>query len=804
MTTRSRILLTALPAAALTALSVPAPARAAEWLVPAQAPTIAAGLDSAAAGDTVTVACGVYPEHGLVLKSGVTLRGATGDPACVTIDGAHHGRVMSAQAVTGVRVEGVTIQQGDVPSGDGFLGAGGAIRCDSSEVAIANCFFTGNEASRGGAVGARASDLSITDCTFLVNAANSPAWAAGGGVYAQDCNGLIARCDFLTNLAASGAVPADGGGVFLDECRLIVEDCLFDGNGAQAGAGGLYSYRRDRSTIRDCRFEGNTAGGGGAMYFEYSYANVEDCAFAGNDAASGGALFLDVNTAMRIARCTFDGNVAASFTGGVADCWRSSAVFEDCVFTGNTSGLRGGVMGWHTGTDITLRDCFARNNVTNGDGGVLWATEDATGTIEGCTFAENTAFGAGGGLHLEGDASVTVEATVIAHAAAGAAVDCTGNGAATLSCSNLFGNAGGDWTGCVASQAGAAGNLSADPLFCALASGAGAVTLPGSPCLPGNNACGVRIGTGDGGCGCPAGATILVPSQQPTIAAALAAAAPGDVVGVCDGTYTENLTLVNGVHLVGVRRDLVVVQPDGSGSPVAVVVADAITDSTVVAALRLDGAGLVPQAVEVTNGTTGLHLAKNAITGGAVCGVRNGGDSAVFLGDGTLDTANDVYGNGGATPLQLRNDNAAADSLDATLNYWGTTAYDVILTQLQGKVRSCPITDATHTKVLCAPLSALPAPEPGAARPDLRLAVSPNPFRAEAALRFALPPGQGGRLTIHDVLGRRVRSFVLPPGAAAVRWTGRDEAGAPVAPGVYFARLEASGAVSTTRLVRLR
>jgi FlgD Ig-like domain len=225
----------------------------------------------------------------------------------------------------------------------------------------------------------------------------------------------------------------------------------------------------------------------------------------------------------------------------------------------------------------------------------------------------------------------------------------------------------------------------------------------------------------------------------------------------------------------------------------------------VIAGLHLSGAGLVPQAVEVTGGTTGLHLARNTITGGALCGVRNASGSAVFLGDGTLDTANDVYGNGGATPLQFRNDNVAADSLDATLNFWGTTAYDVILTQLEGPILSCPITDATHTKVLCAPLSALGAPVPGPAVPGPHLSLGPNPFVTDAAIRFTLPPGAAGaRLTIHDVLGRRVRAFAPGPGAGAVRWSGRDEEGRSVAPGVYFVRLEAAGAIVVRRLVRLR
>jgi hypothetical protein len=78
-------------------------------------------------------------------------------------------------------------------------------------------------------------------------------------------------------------------------------------------------------------------------------------------------------------------------------------------------------------------------------------------------------------------------------------VHCGGTSAITLTCSDLYGNAGGNWTDCIADQLGQNGNIFADPLFCDVA--ADNFTLSSnSPCAPDNsNGCGL-IGAQDVGC----------------------------------------------------------------------------------------------------------------------------------------------------------------------------------------------------------------------------------------------------------------------------------------------------------------
>jgi hypothetical protein len=90
-----------------------------------------------------------------------------------------------------------------------------------------------------------------------------------------------------------------------------------------------------------------------------------------------------------------------------------------------------------------------------------------------------------------------INKSIIAFGSAGEAVWCSGTSMCTLTCSDVFGNAGGDWVGCLAGQDSVNGNFSADPLFCGAA--IGDLTLDAlSPCLA-DSVCG-RIGALGQGC----------------------------------------------------------------------------------------------------------------------------------------------------------------------------------------------------------------------------------------------------------------------------------------------------------------
>ncbi|MFN8177992.1 MAG: T9SS type A sorting domain-containing protein [bacterium] len=152
-------------------------APAATIRVPQDQPTIAAGLEAAAAGDSVVIACGTYHERDLALRNGVTVRSESGDPSCVTIDAVMTGTIFLAEnVVTPAVIEGVTITQG--------IGSdGGGMRLVTSNVVLRRCVVLGNVASqRGGGIFVAGGTLRCEDCVVVHNA-QTPPRGGGAGIF---------------------------------------------------------------------------------------------------------------------------------------------------------------------------------------------------------------------------------------------------------------------------------------------------------------------------------------------------------------------------------------------------------------------------------------------------------------------------------------------------------------------------------------------------------------------------------------------------------------------------------------------
>ena len=83
----------------------------------------------------------------------------------------------------------------------------------------------------------------------------------------------------------------------------------------------------------------------------------------------------------------------------------------------------------------------------------------------------------------------------------------------------------------------------------------------------------------------------------------------------------------------------------------------------------------------------------------------------------------------------------------------------------------------------------------------------PTPFNAEVTIPFVLAEAGPVRLVVYNLMGQQVRVLAdgwVDAGAHRVRWDGRTAAGVEAASGVYWAVLQAGGAVQTAKLALIR
>lgn len=83
----------------------------------------------------------------------------------------------------------------------------------------------------------------------------------------------------------------------------------------------------------------------------------------------------------------------------------------------------------------------------------------------------------------------------------------------------------------------------------------------------------------------------------------------------------------------------------------------------------------------------------------------------------------------------------------------------------------------------------------------------PNPFNPSTTIRFGLPTAASVRLTVYDALGREITTLIneeRSAGYLTATWNGTNDAGARVASGVYFYRLQAQPGNGNAPFVELR
>jgi hypothetical protein len=392
-------------------------ARATTWDVPGQCPTIQAGVDSAATGDTVLVANGTYTGEGNrnidLSGKGILLTSENG-PEVTIIDcgGVARGFYISTDEDTTTVVRGFTVRNGSWVSGAGFYinlaapiiegniiteNEGGygaaAIDCLNSYAVIRKNRISGNISSGGGGGAIACTGGAVTIIGNLISD-NEATYADGGGIWYWECGGII------EGNTITGNSGRDGAGICVNEGSPTVKRNTISANTSTDGSGGGIGCSNGASPlVIGNTIENNSCGDldGGGISSRDSSPTIEDNRIVGNTAAyNGGGIACRQGGAPVIVGNLIADNVA-DWGGGGIYCNGCSPMIGGNTIWGNDCGLDGGGINCDASSCPIIEGNLIVGNEALDHGGGIGCYESSP-MLDGNTVAANSADKNGGGI----------------------------------------------------------------------------------------------------------------------------------------------------------------------------------------------------------------------------------------------------------------------------------------------------------------------------------------------------------------------------------------------------------------------
>ena len=271
--------------------------------VPADQPSIQAGINASTNGDTVLVSNGTYFENvrfmgkAITLASEYIIEGDTNDINSTIIDGSQPQHPDSAAAVMFVDGEDTTsiINGFTITGGTGLL-------VEEFDMRL------------GGGIASNSAGVKILNNKIINNEINHPVYAAGGGIGClseYEENWLVARNNFIFgNNCHASVLEALGAGVYSGTNLIFENNEVFENtctgiNNAQANGGGILLGSQSNTLIfdihnnyiHDNHCDGNSVVGAGVMLW-YSEGMISGNEFWNNsgiaiNTAQGGGMHLN-------------------------------------------------------------------------------------------------------------------------------------------------------------------------------------------------------------------------------------------------------------------------------------------------------------------------------------------------------------------------------------------------------------------------------------------------------------------------------------------------------------------------------
>lgn len=311
-------------------------------------------INAAADGASLDIPAGTYTENLIINSKNITLRGANRDTTI--IQAANSDRVIYANSNKGLRLENLTIKNGNA---------------------------TGNS---GGGVYAGGGTLQIVNCHITNNTANY-----GGGVFLGD---------WQNNVPPS---------------NLVLSGSILDDNTASNTGGGVYAA--GSATLYNTTLEANSAGNHGGGIHVAGSATLTGGAVTGNHALNGNGGGVNVNNGLTVSGTIFTSNTAGGYSdisgsGGAVSQWNTgnTVTITGAIFNSNTAQYRGGAVFIRQNFLTLDTSMFTSNTVDSGAstedtyGGGMYAGGGLDGTS--LTFTTNSAkctgscYSFGGGLYI--------------------------------------------------------------------------------------------------------------------------------------------------------------------------------------------------------------------------------------------------------------------------------------------------------------------------------------------------------------------------------------------------------------------
>ena len=426
--------------------------------VPASYASLSDALAASAEGDIILLAPGTYYSQYNYMQHNLTIQGESADSAAVIIDAGNSRRHFTFIADSLSLINLTLINGRRTESHPPYAAEGGSVYFRGNYFSAENCVWYNNtvygqwlewewdsyyQPAYGGALFLEApvdssSTANLVNCRLYNSTAHGSYHARGGAIntsmplHAQSCR-------IANSLLESGPDPFSGfsstyGGGIYSCAPLVFINCDLANNTLQPHFGANTSIAE-----------------GGAIYCEESVI-LDRCRLHGSTTHLGPFM---------------------SVAEGLAVYSTSTVQVNNCLIYSNTVELDGyEPVPWTSLSGLVIRSLAP--------------------ALENCTFYENAVLSNEGpeASLVFGHNSLDVENCLFS-SNAGQSCPLTTGGTLTVSCTDIYGNSA-DWTGDLAAFANINGNLSLDPLY---------VNAPddlhlqaASPCLPGNNSCGVMMG----------------------------------------------------------------------------------------------------------------------------------------------------------------------------------------------------------------------------------------------------------------------------------------------------------------------